>query len=765
MSQWYFDKDGEEVGPVSAKQLVGLAGKGALQLDTSVRREDMSESLPAQEVKELKAAIASKQGQDQSPDPTPADTNKVSTHSKKSTVVSIALSFSLALPFIVLLVALLWARAHTDKPLMAVVAIACGLLSVIPSLVITKIGLAATVTRRKLTAALMACGITALVAVGLLMMSPAVPDLLVGLLACVYLVLVGQLLIRILKPDHPYGLGAFSRVVLVLIPMLLAVSIFALPAGKVNQIADYVGMPDALWGPGADGSVPLQGPATVQGNSDNPRVVPLSEKEKATARSVIEDGTRLLNEAQSQNYGTKESPSLRSLSSCLSILQLVNGATGEALLQTAVDAYGERPSVEMLGYEAEYWASAAWCVNSMSDRTLKKQVSTAIWSRLPNLSLIQSREMRQLVAARFGQAAMWLGDDDRLDELIQEVNGANGEILRADMPYGREFVKALLLSGNNDRIQPWVDAQPVSTSLILIQRGDVKAASEIITGHPMDDRMRVWLLMQCAFDVACRGTESPNPYIDELRRMIGEMDDQESAVRTALGLELDVFMAVEQESFGDASNAASKIDSEAGPSGQRRVVRNIQRDTLVVTALCAMRGERTGDARLLLDQLPVQDGAFPISLLREAIKQGMDPVEVIGQVTGVEIERVRGEDFNQVIELLSISGLDLKKHGWVAERSDLNQPGWNSMEYDDLTPETFWALSKEDLVATEFWASPLATYFSGREEGVSFLAAALIGRSRIPLNPYYLDFDTNMTAFPPDDLPEEKPNEASAVSN
>ena len=57
MSHWYFQKDGEEVGPVSAKQLVELAEKGALSLSTLVRREDMSDPIPAEKVKELKAAI------------------------------------------------------------------------------------------------------------------------------------------------------------------------------------------------------------------------------------------------------------------------------------------------------------------------------------------------------------------------------------------------------------------------------------------------------------------------------------------------------------------------------------------------------------------------------------------------------------------------------------------------------------------------------------------------------------------------------------
>jgi protease PrsW len=59
MSQWHFQKDGKEVGPISANQLVELAGRGGLQLETQVRRSDMTESMPAKEVKELKAAIAS----------------------------------------------------------------------------------------------------------------------------------------------------------------------------------------------------------------------------------------------------------------------------------------------------------------------------------------------------------------------------------------------------------------------------------------------------------------------------------------------------------------------------------------------------------------------------------------------------------------------------------------------------------------------------------------------------------------------------------
>lgn len=61
MSHWYFQEDGEEVGPVSANQLVELAGGGALKLDTLVRREDMAESIQAEKVKELKASILSLQ--------------------------------------------------------------------------------------------------------------------------------------------------------------------------------------------------------------------------------------------------------------------------------------------------------------------------------------------------------------------------------------------------------------------------------------------------------------------------------------------------------------------------------------------------------------------------------------------------------------------------------------------------------------------------------------------------------------------------------
>tara|TARA_R110002111_G_scaffold41050_4_gene76390 strand:- start:312 stop:1838 length:1527 start_codon:yes stop_codon:yes gene_type:complete len=507
-------------------------------------------------------------------------------------------------------------------------------------------------------------------------------------------------------------------------------------------------------------------PAAADAGADVTEIIPLSEQEKEAAVSVIEQCTQVFSEAQSRNNSKREDSTLRSLSSSLSMLQLINGSSAEQLKQTAQDAYGDRPSVEMLGYESEYWAGAAWCVNSMSDRKLRKQLSKNLWSRLPNLSLIQSRDTRQLVAARYGQAAMWLGDDERLNELIQEVNGVKGEILRADKPYGREYVKTLLLSGNGDRIQPWVDAQPISTALILIQRGDVEAAHEIIASHPMEERIHVWLLMQCAFDVACRGTESPNPYIDELRKLIDGMDDQESAVQTALRLELDVFVAADQGNFDDASNATSQIDSKVGPSGQRRFVRKIQRDALIVTSLCAMRNGRTDDASLLLDQLPIQDGTFPISILREAIKQGMDPVEVIGQVTGIKTEHVvRGEEFKRVIELLSTSGLDLKKYGWVIEQLGLDQTDWDYMEYGDLSPETYWILSQEDLMPSEFLSSYVPEYFEVRAKALSFLAAAVIGRSGITLNPDYLDSDTNITAFPPDDLPEERPNEASAVSN
>jgi len=57
MSQWYFQKDGKEVGPISATQLVELASRGGFQLDTLVRRDDMTQSIFAEKVKELKAAI------------------------------------------------------------------------------------------------------------------------------------------------------------------------------------------------------------------------------------------------------------------------------------------------------------------------------------------------------------------------------------------------------------------------------------------------------------------------------------------------------------------------------------------------------------------------------------------------------------------------------------------------------------------------------------------------------------------------------------
>lgn len=57
MSQWYFQKDGNEVGPISATQLVELAKKGGLQAETQVRRSDMTQSMPAKEVKELRAAF------------------------------------------------------------------------------------------------------------------------------------------------------------------------------------------------------------------------------------------------------------------------------------------------------------------------------------------------------------------------------------------------------------------------------------------------------------------------------------------------------------------------------------------------------------------------------------------------------------------------------------------------------------------------------------------------------------------------------------
>jgi protease PrsW len=58
MSQWYFQKDDKEVGPISATQLVELAGRGSLQLTTLVRRDDMTQPIQAEKVKELKAAIS-----------------------------------------------------------------------------------------------------------------------------------------------------------------------------------------------------------------------------------------------------------------------------------------------------------------------------------------------------------------------------------------------------------------------------------------------------------------------------------------------------------------------------------------------------------------------------------------------------------------------------------------------------------------------------------------------------------------------------------
>ena len=53
MSHWYFQKDGNEVGPISANQLVELAGSGEMNMATQVRREDMLQCISAEKVKEL----------------------------------------------------------------------------------------------------------------------------------------------------------------------------------------------------------------------------------------------------------------------------------------------------------------------------------------------------------------------------------------------------------------------------------------------------------------------------------------------------------------------------------------------------------------------------------------------------------------------------------------------------------------------------------------------------------------------------------------
>lgn len=79
MSQWYFQKDGKEVGPISANQLIELASRGDLQPDTQVRRSDMTDAVPAREVKELRAAFTN-----ETESSTEAPFESVGTNSEKS---------------------------------------------------------------------------------------------------------------------------------------------------------------------------------------------------------------------------------------------------------------------------------------------------------------------------------------------------------------------------------------------------------------------------------------------------------------------------------------------------------------------------------------------------------------------------------------------------------------------------------------------------------------------------------------------------------
>ena len=60
MAKWYFSIEGHEEGPIGPDELRRLVNSGRLKRDDKVRREDMTDWRPAQQIKGLFTAAASK---------------------------------------------------------------------------------------------------------------------------------------------------------------------------------------------------------------------------------------------------------------------------------------------------------------------------------------------------------------------------------------------------------------------------------------------------------------------------------------------------------------------------------------------------------------------------------------------------------------------------------------------------------------------------------------------------------------------------------